>query len=119
MTSSQEHEQDIARLFRQRGLDAKVQPGSGNRDYNPNDVRSNDADLMIECKVTEKRSMTFQLSWIERVKDKSMTFFKRGVVAMRFKLPWPAKPKDYIIIDFNFFMHLLECERQVGKCVCQ
>lgn len=112
--ASRDHEDAIALALKRTGFDsARRQPGSGNQDTNPNDVMSRECDLMLECKMTHRVTMTLDERWITRVIDKASTFFCRGALAIRFASKWPVRPRDYVVIPLPFFLHLLTSERHL------
>jgi Holliday junction resolvase len=113
-TSSFLHETDVAKMFVLRNFDAARQPGSGNQPHNPNDVKVKDADLMIECKTTQAKTMIVRQAWMRRVISKAKQFAMRGMVAIRFEHEWPSHFEDYMIVPMPVLLHLLECEREVG-----
>ena len=108
----------MALCLRRAGFDdAKRQPASGNNPLRPADVVSREAELMVECKMTHRVTMSFDHRWVQRVWERAQQFGYRGVVALRFLRKWPEKPEDYVVIPQAHFIHLLQCEAQLSESI--
>lgn len=112
-TLSQQHEFDIVTMFQNNNVKAQLQPGSGNQSHNPNDIYAKNR-FMVECKATTHETILVKLAWIKRLVERSMLFGLPGILAIRFKpKAFMSGNWDFFVIDATYFMHLLECERQV------
>lgn len=109
---SQEQETDVTLALRKIGLDARLQPGSGNKAERPNDIEVRD-NFFVECKMTMKGSLSFKLAWFQHMIKKALTHSMRGVLAIRFKDR--LRNWDYYVVEAEHFHHLLACEQQLCR----
>lgn len=115
LKASQVHEEEIADQLRRAGfVRAQRQPASGSNPLRPNDILAHGAQLMLECKLTHRVTLAFDHRWVERVCEKAQQFACRGAIALRFLNKWPDRPKDYVVLPLEYFLHLLQCEQQLN-----
>lgn len=117
MKLSQHQERDVERELSAIYPGARRQPGSGNIPDQPNDVYVPE-HFFVECKLTTKLSMIMPLAWFERALRKSVSYGVRAILALRFvdiNGRNNGVHRDYVVVEKEFFYHLLECEKQVDQ----
>lgn len=112
MTISQEQESQIRnKLSVIYGKRAKVQPGSGNQATAPNDVAVIN-EMHVECKVTEKPSMSIRHDWIEKAELLALQFGTKAFLAIQFYKKNTGRVRNYFIVPDHEFYSMLLLEKQ-------
>lgn len=96
----QEHEKDTEDV-----VSGKRTPGSGSKAHSKGDVRS--SEYLVECKSTERLSMSFKLAWLEKITSEAADAGKIPLVSVRFDQAVVAS-KDWVMIPVDFFEELTD-----------
>jgi Holliday junction resolvase len=99
------HEEAIA-----QALGGVRTPGSGNQPGKGNDVVVA-GRLSVECKSTRLSSISVKIDWLRRLMKFGIHSGRNVVLALRFV---DVTNYDYVVIDLEYFQHLLRCETELG-----
>lgn len=112
-TSFKRHERGV-----RKALGGVETVGSGNKGMK-GDVWAGDRDagqrLMVECKATEKRSISVKLDWLEKLVQEAHEAGREPVLAIRFEAMKFAGAKDWAAVPMHRLQELLELEARVRK----
>lgn len=101
---SDEHENHLAKMLEK--FAGRRSPSSGAVFSDPNDVTSD--IYVVECKATEKKSISVKLSDWEGIRKKAFGG-RKPMLAFRFRDPYWKKHTDLVMIELRDFQDLIEC----------
>jgi len=95
---SKTQEKKTKHLLLQKGFNARLTPGSGNKSIK-GDIQTE--SLMIECKITEKEQFVVKLKDLQKLLEESMNVMKEPVFEFQFcggqkftNYTWSAIPQS-------------------------
>lgn len=88
-------------------IGGKPQPGSGNKWYAKGDAKG--PDLLVECKSTDKESISIKLGVIDKIEREAMLAGREPVLQIDFT--GGRKPRSYALVTADRLMELLELEK--------
>jgi hypothetical protein len=80
----------------------RIQPGSGNKFYNPNDIKTETE--LIECKTTGSKSLSIKKEWLDKVFTNSIIQNRMPVLTFGFQ----DSDQTYAIIRYEDYKQLKE-----------
>ena len=93
-----------------RTLSGRVQAASGALPGNKGDVLSE--DYLVECKRTDKASLSIKKEWLEKIDQEAAAVNKEFVVHIE------IQDRAYVLIDEDEFISLLQAVHSVDTEDC-
>ena len=85
-------------------MNGKVRPGSGSSMYSKGDVICD--SLLIECKVTDKKSLSIKASWLEKITNEAMVEEKDPALVFSMNFQNNIVEQDWIALPVSVFNRL-------------
>lgn len=94
-----------------RKLDGNVQRGSGNQPHRRGDVRACEedvwAELLVECKTTEARSIRVEAKWLEKITREALAQGKEPALNIEIQKMDLMTPRDWTMVPTELLVELL------------
>ena len=101
------HENNLANK-----LGGKRQKGSGSVRHHRSDVITQ--ELQIECKRTDKESISIKKEWLEKISREALVSNKIPALSIEFGEIEQLVEKSWVAVPANFFAELMDIYRETG-----
>ena len=87
-------------------LDGKVQPGSGNQNHSPGDVKTK--NVLLECKTTKHKSFRITTDLIRKVRIEAKSTNKEWAIVLDMDDTYSHTKERVVVLDLDLFTALME-----------
>jgi len=89
-----------------RKMGGRTQKGSGSVMFHKGDVKTQ--ELLLECKRTDKASMSVKKEWLEKIAKEAVTYDRVPALSIEFDGMAKLVEKDWIMVPSSFLKYLMD-----------